>query len=124
VKNSTLCALLAIAGIGGLFWWHGHGMDLTIPGTANIAGRAWDARGRAVADAQVVLKDDAGRIVRRTSTGTDGRFSFLACTPGRYRVVGARADVGGSERVVTVKFGEEARANLPLNKANASLRLD
>src|ERR1700741_1881897 len=51
-----------------------------------VTGTATDALGGPLAGANVELQDSAGKVVAKTKSDTEGRFTFTGIAPGVYAV--------------------------------------
>ncbi|HTO45695.1 MAG TPA: carboxypeptidase-like regulatory domain-containing protein, partial [Burkholderiales bacterium] len=69
---------------------------------AIVQGQVKDALGRPLGDVQIRLELPDGTVVARGTTGTDGRYSLSAVTPGVYSLIGEKADFEAGTVVVTV----------------------
>ncbi|ADV83462.1 carboxypeptidase-like regulatory domain-containing protein [Terriglobus saanensis] len=58
----------------------------TTQGESALSGGVLDQTGAAVAGIDIHLEDATGEELRRSSTGTNGEFTFSNLPPGRYRV--------------------------------------
>src|SRR4051812_7617958 len=58
--------------------------------TGVIQGTTLDATGALVSGASVEVKNPATNFTKTSSTGADGRFTFLALPPGTYEVKAAK----------------------------------
>ncbi len=69
---------------------------------SQVSGVARDALQRPLAGVVVRLEMPDGKIVARTTTGKNGRFSLRVAGPGIYALVGEKADFATATAVVTV----------------------
>jgi iron complex outermembrane receptor protein len=54
--------------------------------TATLSGSVLDARGSAIPNAPVTVKSETGSLTRKTTSGSDGRFSISGLPQGSYTV--------------------------------------
>jgi outer membrane receptor protein involved in Fe transport len=95
----------------------------TLAGGAGVPGVSWaqtaDAtlRGKAAANADVVAKNIATGVTRRTKASEDGTYTLPGLQPGTYRV-----DAGpGTETTITLTVASTATVNLGAEEAVAEL---
>lgn len=76
----TLVCALALA------FGHYQLLNAQSESTATLSGAVLDARGSAIPNAPVTVKSESGNLTRKTTSGTDGRFSVSGLPQGSYTV--------------------------------------
>ena len=67
-----------------------------------VTGTATDALGRPLKGANVELQNSAGKVVARTKSDAEGRFTFIGVAPGVYAIVAKKASFKAATSIVSV----------------------
>jgi hypothetical protein len=67
------------------------------PVTTSLAGVVIDEKDAVIPDANVLVKDQAGKLTREGTTGQDGSFSIHELPPGSYTIIVKRAGFSTAE---------------------------
>jgi outer membrane receptor protein involved in Fe transport len=67
-----------------------------------VTGTATDALGRPLKGANVELQNSAGKVVAKTKSDGEGRFTFVGVAPGVYAIVATKASFKAATAIVSV----------------------
>ena len=84
-----------------------------------VTGTATDALGRPLAGAAVELQNSAGKVVAKTSSNAEGRFTFTGVAPGVYAVVATKLSFKPATSIVSVAASGAKRLTLALQSETA-----
>src|SRR5438270_11096685 len=89
--------------------------------TGVIQGTTLDPSGALVSGASVEVKNPATNFTRTSSTGADGRFTFLALPPGTYQVKASKSGFSTLlQKEVEVTVGQSVNLNFPMKVSSTS----
>ena len=84
-----------------------------------VTGTATDALGRPLKGANVELQNSAGKVVARTKSDDEGRFTFAGVAPGVYAVVATKLSFKPATSIVSVAASGAKRLTLALQSETA-----
>ena len=84
-----------------------------------VTGTATDALGRPLKGANVELQNSAGKVVARTKSDDEGRFTFAGVAPGVYAVVATKLSFKPATSIVSVAASGAKRLTLALQSQTA-----
>lgn len=120
--RKSACALAVSAALG-LFQSTASAAELlaqaSLETLGQVSGSVKDALGRPLPGVAVALRTPGGTITARTTSGTEGGFSFQGVAPGTYAVIAEKAQYQSGTAIVTVAAGASATATVTLAAQNA-----
>lgn len=87
-----------------------------------IDGIVRDALGKPVADTQVLLQANDGRVIMRTQTDANGRYSFSPAAAGTFAIIAKHNGFQPGTAIVTLGADKPANADIVM-AANEALKL-
>jgi outer membrane receptor protein involved in Fe transport len=84
-----------------------------------LAGRVQDSLGRPVVGADVSLQSASGKVIAKTNTDAQGRFSFDEVKPGTYAVTATKQSFKPAVKVAAVSAGRPAELTLAMASEQA-----
>jgi hypothetical protein len=88
--------------------------------TGTVSGRVLDQQQAAVANATVILKNEATAVERRTATDGEGDYVFNAVAPGKYSLRGEAANFEARSVNIEVTVATSLRADITLGIRGAT----
>jgi len=113
VVFTLVCALALTFG-------HSQLLNAQSESSATLSGAVLDARGSAIPNAPVTLKSETSNLIRKTTTGSDGRFSIPGLPQGSYTVEVSFAGFQQFSRK-GVKVSASGSNDLPISLSVASI---
>ena len=85
-----------------------------------LAGDVFDQAGKAVPDAAIVVKNDAGTVSKNTTTNADGHFNLTGLPSGLYSIQVSAPGFAANTRNVQVGGGASQQVSISLGLATQS----
>lgn len=92
---------------------------MSLPEPASAQSTSATIRGRAAANADITATNTASGLKRRVAANADGGYVLIGLPPGTYRI-DAVTSAGATTQVITVRVGQSATLNLPVEDTQAA----
>jgi outer membrane receptor protein involved in Fe transport len=102
MRGLVILAIGLAAALGAVRWSSAEAAETAKSVRQSISGTAKDALNRPLPAVQLSLQSSEGKVVSRTQSGADGRFTFSDIAPGVYAIVAEKATFKPATAIVTV----------------------
>jgi outer membrane receptor protein involved in Fe transport len=92
---------------------------MSLPEPAYAQSTSATIRGQTAANAGITATNTASGLTRRVEAGADGDYVLIGLPPGTYRI-DATTPSGVTSQVITVRVGQSATLNLPIDDSQAA----